>query len=206
MTDLTDILFQERQKPRGDEREAHAADLYDCDLKTWFRRNGFQRRPFTKEKQAQFAQGHGYEKEVGHTLAKAGHDVVIDSEVSHLGITGHPDVIDLTDNNLIECKTTMMRKPTGLSKHHAIQAAFYALAKNLPKAIVLVSHFGSWEEVAYELDPEDYRATIERRAKEVLERTEPGTVMPDPGPFDLADYDLCKYCDFTQCGKNPNHG
>jgi len=210
--DLTAALYAQRSKPRGDEAEAHVSDLYDCNRKAWMRRNGYEKPPFTRQKQAQFAIGHGYEAEVGNTLRDAGHDVEINRKLEAFGLTGHPDIIDFTLPALIETKTTDKVNPNEfVSKHHALQAAAYALALGFKRAIVLVKYAGSFrgkfshEEVAYEVDPEEYRATIESRAAEILAVTGPGMPMPEPGPFDLASYDLCVYCDYAQCERNPNY-
>jgi len=132
--DLTAALYAQRSKPRGDEAEAHVADLYGCDRATWYRRNGETPAPFSQTKLAQFAIGNGYEREVGDTLRAAGYRVRIDEDVTIFGLTGHPDIIvmdapspgeliavdDLRDfleiaepkpGLVIEVKTTEARKP-----------------------------------------------------------------------------------------------
>jgi hypothetical protein len=209
---LTDVLFQQRAKPRGDEAEGHINDLWDCNRKIWYRRNGAKKPPFTRQKLAQFALGRAYEMEVGATLADAGHHIEINKAVTHLGLVGHPDVIDHTLPAIIETKTTDKITPSDtVSTHHAIQASGYAHALGIRRAIVLVKYAGAWkgkfshEEVAYEVNTRGYQAVIERRAAEILMLTGPGMPMPEPGPFDLADFDLCRYCDYAQCPSNPKH-
>ena len=204
IVDLTDVLFKQRSKPRGDEEKGHISDLYSCLRATWYRRNGKTCAPFTPEKLAQFAIGLGYEADVMKTLREAGHDVKTDFEVEYLGLTGHPD--GLVDGELvIECKTTAARKPKDeVSPHHAIQAAAYALAIGAPRAIVLVEHAGTHVEATYEINPEAYRAIIGRRAAEVHARTGPGMAIPEADPGDLAPWG-CSYCSWTQCPRNPQY-
>ena len=147
MIDLTRVLYEQRSIQRDDEEKPHISDLYGCDRATWYRRNGYKPEPFTAEKLAQFAIGLGYEMEVGDTLAAAGYTVTIGDTVEYLGLTGHPDIV-VWDNEkpetrklLIEVKTTDLQKPKDtVSPHYAVQAAAYALALNIPDAVVLVKH------------------------------------------------------------------
>lgn len=204
--DLTAILFEQRRKPRGDELEAHAADLYGCDRATWYRRRGLKPLPFTQTKLAQFAIGHGYEAEVRETLTEAGMPLLPDGiPILYLGLTGHPDIVPLSDAPLIEVKTTELVTPKAeVSPHYAVQAAFYALALSIKRAVVLVKHARSHIEKTYPVHPEDYRALIERRAAEVLARTAPTAPEPPAQPNDLAPWG-CKYCEWAICERNPGH-
>lgn len=212
--DLTEVLFRQRSKPRGDELDAHAADLYGCDRATWYRRKGLKPLPFTREKLAQFAMGLGYEYAVANDLIHAlGFGRVLqDEQVDFLGLTGHPDLIlfPTAESNepdlVIEVKTTELQTPKAeVSPHYAVQAAFYALALKAPRAVVLVKHARSHAETTYEINPEGYRALIEKRAAEVLARTEPTKPEPRAEPGELAPWG-CKYCNWTMCERNPDHG
>ncbi len=211
--DLTALLFEQRSVPRGDEAQAHIADLYGCDRATWYRRNGYAPEPFSPEKLAQFALGHAYEENVAKTLREAGLRVEEGACVELHGLTGHPDLVvsgidtvtgDTIEPTLVECKTTQKRQPSPeASKHYAVQAAAYALALGLSKAKVLVFHFvGSFAEAEYDVDPEAWRATIARRATEIHDRTAPGEQIPPAVPDPLAPWG-CQYCDFRMCEKNP---
>ncbi len=211
--DVTAVLFEQRSKPRGDEHLAHCADLYGCDRATWYRRRGLKPAPFTPSKLAQFAIGHGYEGEVRETLAEAGLKLMPDgTTVEFLGLTGHPDIV-VTENVpdllgpsgelVVEVKTTELVNPKDeVSPHYAIQAAFYALALQAPRAVVLVKHAKSHAEVPYEVDPEEWRAIIEQRAAEVLERTHPDAPIPPMEPSELAKWG-CSYCEWRRCARNP---
>jgi len=205
--DLIETLYRQRSVPRGDELDAHCADLWSCLRATWYRRQGLQPAPFSREKLAQFAIGHGYEQEVAGTLQDAGIDAEQGLRVSFLGLTGHPDIViyagDTSSDTVIEVKTTELVSPKDdVSPHYAIQAAFYALALNIPRAVVLVKHAKSHAEVVYSVDPEDYRDLIERRAAEVIEATAPGAPMPPMEPGELAPWG-CRYCSWVRCARNP---
>jgi hypothetical protein len=59
-------ISRERQiiaESRGDEAEAHIADLYGCDRATWYRRNGYPVAVIDQTTQAKFAIGLAYENE-----------------------------------------------------------------------------------------------------------------------------------------------
>lgn len=202
MIDLTQVLFEQRSKPRGDEEKPHIADLYGCDRATWYRRNGYAPEPFAPEKLAQFAIGLGYEKDVADTLTEAGYDVQTGFEVEYLGLTGHPDIV-IPEQLLIEVKTTDLQKPKdSVSPHYAVQAAAYALALGIPDAVVLVKHARSHIETTYYIKPEGYRELIEERAHEIHENTTPGAVMPPPVPNALSPWG-CDYCSYRMCPSNP---
>ena len=213
---LTDALFAARSRPRGDEADAHVADLYACDRATWYRRNGYAPEPFTREKLAQFAIGHGYEREVASSLREAGYMVEQNGEVTICGLTGHPDIVlyavsadgeplNFTVDEVVEVKTTEAGTPKPeVSAHHAIQVAAYALARGASKARVLVKHARSHVEAEYVVNPEDWRERIVARADEIHARTAKGAPMPPAEPGDLAPWG-CKYCDFRMCERNPNH-
>ncbi len=203
---LLDVLFKQRSKPRGDEHLTHCVDLYGCDRATWYRRKGLRPFPFTKDKLAQFAIGHGYEAAVRETLFDAGLDLEPDGlEVAYRGLAGHPDIV-VKGKVVIEVKTTELRTPKPeVSPHYAIQAAFYALALNVRRAIVLVKHAGSHAETTYEVDPEDWREAIEDRAMEIIQLTDPSAPLPPAEPGELAPWG-CRYCDYRQCERNPNFG
>jgi len=212
---LTDILFAERSKPRGDEAAAHIGDLYKCLRAVWYRRNGFEEEAPDRELLAKFQIGHDYEHGVAATLRAAGHDVVEGAEVEFLGLKGHPDLIVGEIENvgwksdwqyLIETKTTDARKPKDeVQPHHRVQAAAYALALGLSEAVVLVKHAGSHVETEYWIQPEASRALIERKAAEIHAQTGPGAPMPPAVPSDVPPYDECQYCRFRQCERNPKH-
>ncbi len=208
MIDLIETLYRQRSVPRGDELDAHCADLWACPRATWYRRQGHKPAPFEREKLAQFAIGHGYESEVLATLQDAGIDAEGGLTVAHLGLTGHPDIViyagsDAHMDTVIEVKTTELVTPKDeVSPHYAIQAAFYALALRAPRAVVLVKHAKSHAEVTYPVDPEDYRDLIERRAAEVLSQTHPDAPMPPMEPGELAPWG-CRYCDWRRCARNP---
>ena len=219
--DLTAALFAQRSRPRGDEADAHIQDLYGCDRATWYRRNGEAPEPFTPAKLAQFAIGNGYERAVGDTLRDAGFDVRTGIEVTYRGLTGHPDLpIFVDDENagavpalVIETKTTEARKPKSeeVSPHYAVQVSGYALAlaeqyalPTPPRAKVLVKYAGTHDEREWDVDPEAWRATIDRRAAEIHERTAPGAPMPPAEPDALAPWG-CAYCDWRMCERNPNY-
>ena len=213
MFDLTSALYHQRSISRGDEAEAHVADLYACLRQTWYRRNGYPGEAFTREKLAQFAIGNGYEREVADTLRAIGLDVEQELDVAFLGLIGHPDIVvhDRDGNGrvkwsvLIEVKTTELRTPKAdVSPHYAIQAAAYALALGIPRAIVLVKHAGSHVETTYEIDPEGYRTIIEKRAAAVVSQTGKGAPIPPADPGELAAWG-CRYCAAVQCPSHPNH-
>ena len=203
MIDLTQVLFEQRGQPRGDEHSAHIADLYNCDRATWYRRNGYSPEPFTPEKLAQFAIGHGYEMEVGATLIDAGYNVRTGVEVEYLDMIGHPDIV-IGDELLIECKTTEAVNPKdSVSLHHAVQAAAYALALGIEDCAVLVKHARSHVEAVYAFKAEGYRELIEQRAAEVATRTKPGAPIPPAVPNPIAKWG-CSYCSFRMCSSNPD--
>jgi CRISPR/Cas system-associated exonuclease Cas4 (RecB family) len=213
MLDLTTALYHARSRSRGDEAGAHIADLYACLRQTWYRRNGYPGEIFTREKLAQFAIGLGYERAVADSLAECGLVVRQNVEVEYLGLIGHPDIIaaEVTPEGrtkwevLIEVKTTELRTPKPeVSPHYAIQAAAYALALGIPKAIVLVKHAGSHVETEYHIDPEGYRRIIEKRAAEVVAQTAKGAPIPPADPGELAAWG-CKYCSYVQCPSNPKY-
>jgi hypothetical protein len=202
--DITQTLFRQRAKPRGDEAEAHIADLYGCDRATWYRRNGYPVAVIDQTTQAKFAIGLAYEAEVVQTLRAAGHDVKTGMSVDLLGLTGHPDAV-IDDELLLEVKTTDARNPKpDVSPHYAVQAAAYAMALGLVDCAVLVKHAGSHAEVEYHFKAAKYAPTIVRRAKEVIERTAPGAEMPAAEPDELAPWG-CSYCTWRQCERNPKH-
>jgi CRISPR/Cas system-associated exonuclease Cas4 (RecB family) len=211
---LTDILFAERSKPRGDEASPHIGDLYKCLRAVWYRRNGFEEEPADRELQAKFQIGHDYEHGVARTLRAQGHLVTEGVEADLLGLRGHPDLIvafnatvgDEDPTLLIETKTTDARKPKDqVQPHHALQAAAYALALGLSEAVVLVKHAGSHVETEYWIQPEASRALIERKAAEIHAKTGQGAPMPPAVPSDVPPYDECQYCRFRQCERNPQH-
>ncbi len=217
MIDLIETLYRQRSVPRGDELDAHCADLWACPRATWYRRQGHRPAPFEREKLAQFAIGHGYESEVRETLDAAGLRLLEDGfSVECLGLTGHPDIVvfgkdgvskdgytSYPMDTVIEVKTTELVTPKDeVSPHYAIQVAFYALALGAPHALVLVKHAKSHAEVAYPVDPEDYRDLIERRAAEVRAQTHPDAPMPPMEPGELAPWG-CRYCDWRRCARNP---
>ena len=216
---LQQTLFQQRSKPREGETLTHFGDITGCLRATAYRRRGLKQAPLTREELAKFAIGLGYEAEVGNTLAEAGHVVEQGVEVSGFGLdVGHPDHI--VDGALvIETKTTSggARYPKSdprageyrpVSAHHALQAAAYALALEMPKAVVLVNHLGfTHEEVAHEVNPEQYREKIEELARDVVALTGPEMPLPpaEPPPRDVVPYDACSYCRWYQCSRNPKH-
>jgi hypothetical protein len=221
---LIETLAATRGIPRGDEALTHVADLTTCLRAVAYRRRGATPEPFTARELAKFALGHGYEAEVAHTLTAAGHEVQTGIEVQAFGLDiGHPDI--LVDRELlIECKTTdgganypksdreRAGQPKEVSPHHAIQAATYALALGVPKAVVLVKHAGigdrGHEEIAHEIDPEAYREQIEMLAREVVALTGPDMPLPpaEPKPADVVPYDECAYCRYRLCERNPTAG
>jgi hypothetical protein len=102
-------------------------------------------------------------------------------------------------------------QPKGVSSHHAIQAATYALMLDLPRAVVIVKHAGiadrGHEEVAHDVEPEAYRDQIEMLAREVVMLTGPEMPLPpaEPKPQDIVPYDECGYCRYRVCERNPHH-
>jgi hypothetical protein len=207
--DLTAVLYAQRSKPRGDELEAHVADLYGCDRAAWFRRNGFAPLPFTPDRQARFAIGHAYEAQVAKDLRGGGIEVLTDSKVEYLGLTGHPDAVCVNIGLVLDCKTTDARKPDDTVKpHYAIQVSAYTLARaRLEEAKVLVKYAGSHLEKVYDVDPEAWRPRIEERAAEIHARTAPGSPMPEAVgyPGDLVSWTCPQYCQWPQCEKHPDH-
>jgi hypothetical protein len=220
---LLATLFQQRGIPRGDEALTHVADLTTCLRAVAYRRRGVNPAPHTARELAKFAIGHGYERELADTLRAAGHDVQQDVEVSGFGIdVGHPDLIvdrqllveaKTTDGGATEPKSAGARAgmPKGVSVHHAIQAAAYALMLDVPKAVVIVKHAGigdrGHEEVAHDVDPEAYRDQIEMLAREVVALTGPEMPLPpaEPKPQNVVPYDECGYCRYRVCERNPKH-
>jgi hypothetical protein len=136
---VLDTLTAQRAIPRGDELLTHVADLTDCLRAVAYRRRGLTPAPFAPQTLAKFAIGHAYEQNTARTLRDAGHEVQESAEVQAFGLDiGHPDII-LDRTVLIETKTTSggARYPRShrfaatakpVSRHHAIQAAAYALA------------------------------------------------------------------------------
>jgi hypothetical protein len=221
MFDLTDILFKQRSKPRGDEKFSHVSDLTTCLRAVAYRRRGVVPAPYTPQDLAKFALGHAYEQNTAKTLREAGHDAQEGAECAGFGLdVGHPDII-LNGETLIETKTTSAGalypksdkegragQPREVSTHHAIQAAAYALALGLPKAKVMVAHYGyEVAEAEHEIEPEQYRAQIEMLAREVVALTGPEMPLPpaEPPPPEVVPFDSCSYCRFTQCFRNPKH-
>ena len=217
---LLATLFEERAKPRGDELLSHFADLTGCLRAVSYRRRGMTPEPFTANDLAKFALGHGYEYSTAKTLREAGHDVQEGVEVSAFGLdVGHPDLI--VDGELLwEGKTTIAGanypksdkqragQPREVSVHHAIQAAAYALALGAPRAVVGVMHYGfECVEATHEVNPEDYREIIEERARAVVALTGPEMPIPpaEPPPSSVVEYDVCSYCRWKICEKNPKH-
>lgn len=220
---LLTTLFEQRGIPRGDEALTHVADLTTCLRAVAYRRRGVKPDAFTQRDLAKFAIGHGYEYELAQTLADAGHTVEQNIEASGFGIdVGHPDLV-VDGQLLVEAKTTdggvnypkadreRAGQPKGVSAHHAIQAATYALMLELPKAVVIVKHAGigdrGHEEVAHEVEPESYRAIVEALALDVVTQTGPEMPLPpaEPKPRDIVEYDECGYCRYRVCERNPRH-
>ena len=196
------------------------ADLTTCLRAVAYRRRGVVPEPYTANDLAKFALGHGYEYSTAKTLREAGHEVQENVEVGGFGLdVGHPDLI--VDRELLwEGKTTIAGpnypksdkeragQPREVSTHHAIQAATYALMLDLPRAVVGVLHYGfECTEVTHDVNPEDYREIIEERARAVVALTGPEMPIPpaEPPPSDIVEYDVCGYCRFHQCEKNPHH-
>lgn len=217
---LLTTLFQQRNTPRGDELLTHVSDLTKCLRDVSYRRRGLTPAPFTPADQAKFALGHGYEYEMAKTLREAGHEVQEGAEVAPFGLDmGHPDLI-IDRELLVECKTTIAGanypksdkeragQPRGVSVHHAIQASAYALALEIPRAVVTVLHYGfECTEVSHEVHPEQYREQIEMLAREVIALTGPEMPIPpaEPPASHVVEYDVCGYCKWRQCEKNPKH-
>jgi hypothetical protein len=226
-----DTLFAQRSKPRGDELLTHTSDLTGCLRATAYRRRGLTPEPYTAKDQAKFALGHAFEQMTAKTLREAGHDVQegaevgasLDADAKYFTTftdieMGHPDLI-LDNELLIECKTTVAGanhpksharagQPREVSVHHAIQAAAYALMLGLKKAVVLVAHYGfEVVEVVHDVDPEQYRAQIERLAHEVVSKTGPDMPLPpaEPPSSDVVGYSTCDYCPWRMCARNPNY-
>lgn len=220
MIDITEALFAQRSIPRGDEALTHVGDLTTCLRAVAYRRRGVIPEPYSATEQAKFALGLAYEQNTARTLREAGHEIQEGVECAAFGLDiGHPDLIQNREL-LIETKTTSggAKYPKGdnaragqlkeVSAHHAIQAAAYALALGLPRATVLVMHYGyECIEVAHEIRPEDYRDQIEALAAEVVALTGPEMPLPpaEPPPLDVVPYDSCGYCRFSQCERNPRH-
>lgn len=69
------------------------------------------------------------------------------------------------------------------AKHaQALQVAAYAIAIGCPAAGLYELDLGGKARQWIPVDPEDHRAEIERRAKEVMERTDPENPEPDVTP------------------------
>jgi CRISPR/Cas system-associated exonuclease Cas4 (RecB family) len=202
-----------RNDRRDDEQLAHVADLYGCDLATWLRRNGYEKPPFDDGKLRKFDLGFAVEHRIISRLRDAGHDVATGMTVNFASIDaffgadmiGHPDGI-IDGETLVEIKTTDVRKPSPIvSPHYALQAAAYAIAAGLKRAIVHVTHVATYlkDEIEYEIDVEGLRERVMQRVREVLERTGPGTPMPDPEPAAESAAWICKYCEWSQCERSP---
>lgn len=216
---LLQTLYEQRNKPRGDELLTHVSDLTKCLRNVAYRRRGYTPAPFTPRDQAKFAVGHAYEQNTARTLREAGHEVQENVEVPGFGLdVGHPDII-LDRQLLIETKTTdggavypKSHKRAGeikdVSPNHAIQASAYAMSLELPRALVLVKHAGyNHDEMAHIIEPEDYRDQIEMLAREVVALTGPEMPLPPavPKPPHVVPYDECDYCPWHICEKNPHH-
>ena len=135
--DLTEVLFQERRKPRGDEASAHAADIHGCDRATWYRRKGFIRLPFTPAKLALFDQGHAYEEGVRQRLISAGHAVGADT-VEVFGLIGHTDMTYSARKLVIDAKLSINAPAkTFPSPHYIVATAGYVLSYGWKRGIVL---------------------------------------------------------------------
>jgi hypothetical protein len=227
MIPLTDILTAARSVPRGDELLAHVSDLYGCDRASWLRRNGFSRKPFSREKLALFAQGLAYEAQVVRDLRayglsiRSGVEVTLHAADDDSIVVGHTDII-VDDIVVVDTKLTRLRAPKEhVSPHHAIQVAAYAVALGLQHGIILVYHQGSDIERQYDVDvdalalDEDgypmrgrwagltYREIVYLRVDDVVARTASNAPLPPAEPGDLSPWG-CKYCDWTQCARNPN--
>lgn len=217
---LVQTLFEQRAKPRGDEALTHVADLTTCLRAVAYRRRGVRPDALTQAELAKFAIGLGYEGEVAQTLTDAGHIVEENLEVQPFGLdVGHPDLF-VDGQLLIECKTTSgganypksdkerAGQPRGVSTHHAIQASAYAIGLGATKAVVLVNHIGfAHEEVAHDVNPEQYRDQIEMLAREVIALTGPEMPLPaaEPKPLEIVPYDECGYCRYRMCARNPKY-
>jgi hypothetical protein len=216
MIDLTETLFQQRSKGRGDGSETHFGDLYQCHRAVAYRRRGEKPEPNSRETLAKFAIGHAYEAQVAKTLREAGHKVEHDPEnfvVHGFGIdVGHPDLF-VDDELVLEIKTSGARKPKDeVQPHHAVQVAASALAiaemRGLPplQAAVLVHHASNIETV-YPVDPEAYRDPINQLARAVIDLTAPDAALPPPEPPGWLPYTPCDgYCEWVQCSRNKFHG
>lgn len=229
---LLQTLFEQRGIPRGDELQTHASDVYACLRATAYRRRGLVPAPFTARELAKFAIGHAYEMELTDTLRAAGHRVEHDPQnfvVSGFGLeVVHPDIL-IDDSLMLEAKTTdamsslepksspRVGQPKPVSPQHAIQVSIAALtvaqARSLPplRAAVIVKYAGvgekGHEEVAHDVEPEDYREQIDHLARRVVMLTGPEMPLPDAVPpgSDVLSYDACDYCPWFQCQENPRH-
>lgn len=209
---LIQTLFEQRSKPRGDELLTHVSDLTTCLRAVAYRRRGLTPAPLTPQELAKFAIGHAYEHSVADTLRDAGHEIQEKIEVPAFGLdVGHPDIV-IDREILLETKTTDAFTPKpAVSPNHAIQASAYAMALDLPCAVVLVKCAGGvnrgHSETTYDVDPEDYRDQIAMLAREVIALTGPEMPLPAARPKlrDVVPYDECGYCRWHQCPANPNH-
>ena len=221
---LLHTLFEQRSLPRGDELLTHVADNTTCLRAVAYRRRGMKPEPYTAKDLAKFALGYAFEQNTAKTLREAGHEVQEGLEVSGFGLDiGHPDLV-VDGKLLVETKTTSASAtepqkiagkpnpraglPREVSSHHALQAAAYALALGLDRAVVMVAHYGyEVEESSHVIRPEDYREQIEMLAREVVALTGPEMPLPpaEPKPRDVVPYDECSYCRMRMCSRNPKH-
>jgi hypothetical protein len=217
MIDLTEILFAQRSKPRGDELLPHVADLTTCLRAVAYRRRGYKPEPFTKNKLSQFAIGLGYELSVAADLTAAGHNVEQKLEVEIYGLTGHPDLF-VDREWLIECKTTDWSTPReDASPAHAIQASAYALALDAQFTSVLTKYGPNFRnpdvshvERDYPINPDQWVTFIAEQAANVIEATDPSAPLPraEPSPLNVNEKGEnweCRYCAWRMCPANPRH-
>ena len=225
--DLTEVLFVQRSKPRGDQLDAHVSDISGCDRATWLRRQGQTPVPFTREKLARFAIGRGYEDSIKQDLIASGRAVEQGQVIYLDGVKGHVDLV-IDSGEPIEIKTSGLRSPKKyIATHYALQALSYAIGLGCKAAHILVCHIGDLNrvtEVQYRVHvdelavapngrafPEDsiwYATTwgeiIKSRCVEVKVMTDPKAPIPIAEPGELSPWG-CKYCDWHQCQRNPLH-
>jgi hypothetical protein len=231
MIDLTEALYIQRSKPRGDELLPHVSDLWGCDRATWYRRQDMRPTPFSPETLARFAIGRGYEMTVAQDLKDGGYGISTDVDMTVCGLLGHADIVISMPNRehrptgVVEVKTTSLRNPKPyVAPQYAIQVAAYAIGLGLDEGAVFVYHKGSDQERQYRVvvdglatDPDGagfgaksqwagytWRQIIEERAQEVLATTGPDAETPPANPGELSPWG-CRYCDWHQCERNPRY-
>lgn len=223
--DLTVALaryYAEHDDRRDDWRQAHVGDLAMCARKAWHRRHGDTPLPVSAEMRMKWAIGHAVEAHVAEALISSLRDECLplwfnnSGVVTIEGVIGHPDVVlfplattpfstVLPPLAVIELKSTSFlrgKPPEKASEWYVTQAAAYATALAAPKFAVFVVDRESGRVAEFWFDTADYVQEVRDLAKFIVDVTDPAKPAPPPDPVFAWE---CRYCDFAQCPKHPQH-